>query len=95
MKYTHHARSILLWESSNTCKTVGNESQWMNVNFSQCFLQPLTLIRVYHLPPLSHKCFIVSWACRSHGVLKWEIMFQNHSQTVSTTLIFPTIQPMN
>lgn len=65
MKYTHHAQSILLWESSNTCKMVGKESQWMNVNFSQCFLQPLTSAQGHHLPSQSHKCFIVSWACRS------------------------------
>lgn len=35
----------------NTCKTVEKEPQWMNVNFSQCFLQPLTRTRAHHLPP--------------------------------------------
>lgn len=30
MKYTHHAQSLLLWESSNTCRMVGkNHKGWM------------------------------------------------------------------
>lgn len=74
MKYTQHAQSLLLWESSNSCKSVEEESQWVNVNFSQCLLQPLTLTQGHHLPPLSHKCFIVSQACTSLGV-KWKLRF--------------------
>lgn len=55
----------------------------------QCFtvflraLEPLTLARVHHLPPRSHKRFIVSWACRSLGV-KWVITFHSHLQTACT-----------
>ena len=65
MKHTDHAQPRSPWEPRNTCKTVGEDSRWMNVNFSQCFLQPLTSAQQHHLPLLSHRRFIVSRACRS------------------------------
>lgn len=73
----------------------GKESQRMNGNFSQCFLQPLTFNTSVSLTTtISHKHFIVSWTCRSFWV-KWEITFQSHFQTMSTTSILPTFQPMD
>lgn len=65
VEHTDHAQPGSPWGSRNTCKTAGEDSRWMNVNFSQCFLQPLTSAQGHHLPPLSHKRFMVSWACRS------------------------------
>lgn len=59
--YTHHAQSLSPWEFSNTCKTTVEKEQWMNVNFSQCFLQPLISTRACLSPALPHKCFTVSW----------------------------------
>lgn len=59
-------QSTVWWESSNTCKMVEKESQWMNVNFS-VFHTAFDFNTSAPLTTLSHKRFIVSWACRSLG----------------------------
>lgn len=65
IKHTHHAQSIALWESGNTCKMVEG-SQWMDEwGLSQCFLQPLTSTRAHLLPP-THKCLLCLGHAGSH-----------------------------
>lgn len=93
MKYTHHAQSILLWESATHARRWRkSHNEWTETFHSVSYsLWPEHERITYHHISQTFYCVLgmqITWG-------KMKITFYSHSQTASTTATFPIFQPMN